>query len=171
MLTKLKENNVAESSWPEELKSFCSKLFAGAQTQVRIDPDVQAKTCTRAFNLLDRRPEGQRAAAIPEIAAEFCVEIRRFFEHSLRSQPAGEMAFGMASPMAKAGVQGCCLPHKSKGCYDNIPEKNIQDCVCKGTGSKLKKSDPHCCEKEWDMVCTENVEWFGCAACPSPEFF
>jgi hypothetical protein len=166
---KLTDTNVPTTEWPGQIKTFCEKIFSNAKTQVRIEADTVTKTCARANGLMERHPAEKRSTETQAIANEFCFELRNFFEHLVRSQPAGEMAYGMASNMATAGKDACCLPHAGPGCYDKKPDKNIQDCVCKGTGSKVKKSDPHCCESEWDLVCTENVEWFGCAACPQPE--
>jgi len=60
----------------------------------------------------------------------------------------------------------CCKAHGLKGCHD----KPIEQCVC--------AADPHCCEKEWDMRCSELVEKIRirddhfilrCGRCPVPK--
>jgi hypothetical protein len=169
-LDKLEDQSLPEDQWPSQIRGFCANLFTAARSEVKVPVNLISRTWKRAATSMERISVGQRAKAANKLANEFCYDIRLYFESLLRGMPKAEMAFGFATPTATAGSQACCSPHAEAGCFDKTPTKNIQDCVCKGTGSRSKKSDPHCCATGWDLVCTENVEWFGCAACPNPEF-
>lgn len=47
----------------------------------------------------------------------------------------------------------CCTPAANPGCT----EVAVQDCVC--------TTDPFCCDSEWDQVCVDQVDSFGCGDC------
>ncbi len=49
--------------------------------------------------------------------------------------------------------ESCCEPHKTLGCED----VDIAACVC--------NQDMYCCEVEWDSVCVDEVDSFGCGQC------
>jgi hypothetical protein len=48
---------------------------------------------------------------------------------------------------------GCCEPHPTPGCDTAA----VQMCVC--------AIDPFCCEKQWDMLCVEQVTTEQCGSC------
>lgn len=47
----------------------------------------------------------------------------------------------------------CCTPAANPGCTD----AGIESCVC--------MQDPFCCDTEWDQVCVDQVDSFGCGDC------
>ena len=51
------------------------------------------------------------------------------------------------------GTGDCCEEHEAPGCDD--PE--VQNCLC--------ALDSFCCEKEWDMICVQEVTELGCGEC------
>lgn len=172
-INRLKAEGVAEKEWPDAMRSYCKGIFAKKKHLVKVSDDIISRTCERGYGIFARHPEGQRAERGTEEAQEFCYEMRHFFEHLLKGQAKGPMTHGIATSVTdinqKAPGQGalaCCVPHASPGCFD----KHIEKAVCTGEGTKFKKKDSFCCDTEWDLTCTENVEWFHVAGCPQPEF-
>jgi hypothetical protein len=51
------------------------------------------------------------------------------------------------------GIGECCTEQPGPGCG----QPDIEACVC--------GQDPFCCEQQWDMICADNVEGFGCGMC------
>lgn len=47
----------------------------------------------------------------------------------------------------------CCTPAATPGCT----EAGVESCVC--------MQDPFCCDSEWDQVCVDQVDSFGCGDC------
>ena len=180
-LTEMKDANRPESDVPAAMRTFCRKSFNDRKNVLpaSLSPTVIARTCERAFTIFNRRPVGKRyEAAVPE-SREYCYEMRQFFEYLIRKNGVTNMKHGLATSVSEInreqpgqGITACCVPHQSGGCYDKKPSKNIQECVCKGGAFSHHpgKQDKFCCDTEWDLTCAENVEWYGCAACPQPEF-
>jgi hypothetical protein len=169
---RLKTENIAEAKWPSEIQSFCQKSFEKKKHLLKINKQIVERTCERARGEMVRVKEGERYKMATAEASGICYQMRHFFESMVRSAGGKNMTHGMATSVSDInraapgqGVSACCVPHMSAGCYD----KAIQECVCTGNG-KFKKKDDFCCNTEWDLTCTENVEWFHCAACPQPEF-
>jgi hypothetical protein len=50
-------------------------------------------------------------------------------------------------------VGSCCEPQTTPGCVD----ETIETCVC--------KQDDWCCNEEWDDLCVQQVQSFGCGTC------
>ena len=48
---------------------------------------------------------------------------------------------------------GCCAVHDTPSCDDQA----VADCVC--------MLDDFCCNVEWDGICVDEVEQFGCGMC------
>ncbi len=63
---------------------------------------------------------------------------------------------GLGCGQCGPNLEQCCNEQPNPGCND--PE--IEACVC--------PMDPFCCDSEWDAICVENVDLFGCAMCPVP---
>ena len=51
------------------------------------------------------------------------------------------------------GQQACCDTAMTPGCGD----KTVEQCVC--------KQDGYCCGVEWDSLCVQEVDSFGCGPC------
>ena len=52
------------------------------------------------------------------------------------------------------GFGDCCVANLSPGCED----ADVESCVC--------DQDSYCCETDWDSICVDEVEEFGCGVCP-----
>ena len=180
-LGDLKDKNTPETEVPARMRGFCKKSFNDRKNVLpaSLSPTVIARTCERAFGIFNRRPIGKRyEASVPE-SREYCYEMRQFFEYLIRKNGVTNMKHGLATSVSEInreapgqGITACCVPHQSGGCFDKKPNKNIQECVCNGGvhSHHPSKKDKFCCDTEWDLTCAENVEWYGCAACPQPEF-
>jgi hypothetical protein len=60
----------------------------------------------------------------------------------------------------RISVTGCCGSDEHGCCEIGGPgcdDAKVRDCVC--------VVDPYCCEVEWDALCVQEVEAFGCGAC------
>jgi len=180
-LNDLKLAHVPEAEVPARIRGFCRKSFNDRKhvLPASLSATVIARTCERAFGIFQRRPVGKRyEASVPE-SREYCYEMRQFFEYLIKKNGVTNMKHGLATSVSEInrdapgqGINACCVPHQSGGCFDKSPSKNIQECVCNGGlhSHHPSKKDKFCCDTEWDLTCAENVEWYGCAACPQPEF-
>jgi sRNA-binding protein len=180
-LNDLKLAHVPEPEVPARIRGFCRKSFNDRKhvLPASLSATVIARTCERAFGIFQRRPVGKRyEASVPE-SREYCYEMRQFFEYLIKKNGVTNMKHGLATSVSEInrdapgqGITACCVPHQSGGCFDKTPSKNIQECVCNGGqhSHHPSKKDKFCCDTEWDLTCAENVEWYGCAACPQPEF-
>lgn len=180
-LNDLKLAHVPEGEVPARVRGFCRKSFNDRKNVLpaSLSPTVIARTCERAYGIFERRPAGKRyEASVPE-SREYCYEMRQFFEYLIKKNGVTNMKHGLATSVSEInrdapgqGITACCVPHQSGGCFDKTPSKNIQECVCNGGqhSHHPSKKDKFCCDTEWDLTCAENVEWYGCAACPQPEF-
>ncbi|MCX4243568.1 hypothetical protein [Paraliomyxa miuraensis] len=80
---------------------------------------------------------------------------------SCEPPPAGDTGGGPPPPGDDTGGGGpppggtgdCCAPNGSPGCDDAA----IEACVC--------GQDAYCCDTEWDGVCVNEVDSFGCGTC------
>lgn len=180
-LDAMKADKTPETEIPARMRSFCHSTFNArkAVLPASLSPAVIQRTCERAFTIFNRRPVGKRQEAAVEESRLYCYEMRHFFEYLIKKNGVTDMKHGLATSVSEVnratpgqGATACCVPHQSNGCFDNKPEKNIQECVCKGGvhSHHPSKHDKFCCDTEWDLTCAENVEWYGCAACPQPEF-
>jgi hypothetical protein len=180
-LDGLKLAQVPEGEVPARIRGFCRKSFNDRKhvLPASLSATVIARTCERAYGIFQRRPVGKRyEASVPE-SREYCYEMRQFFEYLIKKNGVTNMKHGLATSVSEInrdapgqGINACCVPHQSGGCFDKKPSKNIQECVCNGGlhSHHPSKKDKFCCDTEWDLTCAENVEWYGCAACPQPEF-
>lgn len=180
-LEELKTSNTPETDIPTRMRGFCRKSFNQRQhvLPASLSPTVIARTCERAFGIFNRRPVGKRQEAAVAESREYCYEMRQFFEYLIKKNGVTSMKHGVATSVSEInrqragqGITACCVPHQSGGCFDNKPNKNVMACVCNGGDHSHhpSKKDKFCCDTEWDLTCAENVEWYGCAACPQPEF-
>ena len=165
------------------LRSFCLSQFEAKRDQLGVDEKVIISTCNEAVDVIDSIEEDDRLskAEAPKISTGFCAATRKFFVQEVKAQdpenngPSLGVAHSFSDIMSITGEEsaahtGCCVTHSDSGCYD----KAIAMCVCQGIlgggkPSKFGKMDAHCCTDEWDLTCTENVEWFHCAACPASD--
>jgi hypothetical protein len=183
-LNKMIESGAPPSDVKVLLRSFCISQFEAKVQQLGVTDKVITSTCSEAVEVLDSIPEESRLDAkhLSTISSGFCAATRKFFIQEVKSQdpegigPSLGVAHSFSDIMALTGNKeakahtGCCVTHNGPGCFD----KAIEICVCQGIlgngkPSKFGKIDSHCCTDEWDLTCTENVEWFHCAACPASD--
>jgi hypothetical protein len=180
-LAKMAKSGVEPSALDEELSAFCKNQFEAKKEILHVDDSVIQATCTEATKVVDEMPEERRLepSAAGEISNGFCAATRRFFVEQVQSQdptgtgPSLGVAHSFSQIMQMTGEESkahsaCCLAHATPGCFD----RQIEMCVCQGVvkggkPSKFGKMDSHCCDGDWDLTCTENVEIFHCAACPA----
>lgn len=176
-LDEMKSSNTPETDIPARMRSFCLKSFNDRKNALpaSLSPTIISRTCERAFGIFNRRPVGKRQEAAVTESREYCYEMRRFFEYLIKTTGVKDMKHGVATSVSEInrvkpgqGITACCVPHQAAGCYD----EKVKQCVCNGGphSHHPNKKDKFCCETEWDLTCAENVEWYGCAACPQPEF-
>lgn len=176
-LDEMKSSNTPETDIPARMRSFCLKSFNDRKNALpaSLSPTIITRTCERAFGIFNRRPVGTRQEAAATESREYCYEMRRFFEYLIKTTGVKDMKHGVATSVSEInrvkpgqGITACCVPHQAAGCYD----EKVKQCVCNGGphSHHPNKKDKFCCETEWDLTCAENVEWYGCAACPQPEF-
>jgi hypothetical protein len=170
---RLAREKTPPAKWPESMRSYCLSAFEKKKNHLRVNAQIVKRTCERGFGIFQRIPESERLAKATSEAKSFCFEMRHFFEELVRSKGAQNTTHGMATSVAEInrqqpgqGVTACCVPHMSPGCFD----KKIQECVAAGNTGTSKQKDSFCSDTEWDLTCTENVEFFKCAGCPQPEF-
>ena len=183
-LSAMAEKDTPASDVKILLRSFCTSQFEAKIQQLGVSDKVITTTCNEAVDVVDSVPEDERLDPkhAPAISTGFCAATRKFFIQEVKSQdpqgvgPSLGVAHSFSDIMALTGETeaqahtGCCITHNSPGCFD----KAIEMCVCQGIlangkPSKFGKIDNHCCTEEWDLTCTENVEWFHCAACPASD--
>lgn len=176
-LDEMKSSSTPETDIPARMRAFCLKSFNDRKNALpaSLSPTIIARTCERAFGIFNRRPVGKRQEAAVTESREYCYEMRRFFEYLIKTSGVKNMKHGVATSVSEInrvkpgqGITACCVPHQASGCYD----EKVKQCVCNGGphSHHPNKKDKFCCETEWDLTCAENVEWYGCAACPQPEF-
>jgi len=176
-MDEMKASGTPETDIPARMRSFCMKSFNDRKhvLPASLSPTIIARTCERAFGIFNRRPVGKRQEAAVTESREYCYEMRQFFEYLIKKNGVQEMKHGVATSVSEInrvkpgqGITACCVPHQAAGCFD----EKVKQCVCNGGAHSHhpSKKDKFCCETEWDLTCAENVEWYGCAACPQPEF-
>ena len=157
------------------LNQFCTESFQEKMHTLPgsiVTPSVQHRTCERATGIVERRSVGKRYLSRDAITKEYCYIMRDFFEWMLTQKNRGPPIHGEATSVSdinaqdRDGRQSCCTPHQGGSCFDEKIAKCVCDKMHQGRGAHF---DDFCCTTEWDLSCTENVEFFGCGSCAAEQ--
>lgn len=168
---------------PRQMEEWCIALDKNSDQGAAAQ--AMAKAWKAACGIAREEAEKKAAAAAggaadPFSAKTFCDALANGLDHHMQGSlwyhmstvPTNYMPY--TPPLATPGVKlkhlsnprPCCDAHGQKGCHDH----NIEQCVC--------EVDPHCCDNEWDLQCSEQVEKLRvlkgdtvlrCGRCPGQE--